>query len=125
MRLLNLPASVQRKVAAGVISAGHARALLSLTDQSEIENLANKIVAEGLTVRSVEEIVASGGAKVASGSIKRGKIIAPKIKQISDQLSDQLDTRVNIELGKKKGKIVIEFAAMEDLERIHQIIKGK
>ena len=125
MRLLNLPASVQRKVAAGVISAGHARALLSLTDQGEIENLANKIVAEGLTVRSVEEIVASGGAKVASGSIKRGKIIAPKIKQISDQLSDQLDTRVNIELGKKKGKIVIEFAAMEDLERIHQIIKGK
>ena len=125
MRLLNLPASVQRKVAAGVISAGHDRALLSLTDQSEIENLANKIVAEGLTVRSVEEIVASGGAKVASGSIKRGKIIAPKIKQISDQLSDQLDTRVNIELGKKKGKIVIEFAAMEDLERIHQIIKGK
>jgi ParB family chromosome partitioning protein len=125
MRLLNLPASVQRKVAAGVISAGHARALLSLTDQSEIENLANKIVAEGLTVRSVEEIVASGGAKVANGSIKRGKIIAPKIKQISDQLSDQLDTRVNIELGKKKGKIVIEFAAMEDLERIHQIIKGK
>ena len=125
MRLLNLPASVQRKVAAGVISAGHARALLSLTDQSEIENLANKIVAEGLTVRSVEEIVASGGAKVASGSIKRRKIIAPKIKQISDQLSDQLDTRVNIELGKKKGKIVIEFAAMEDLERIHQIIKGK
>jgi ParB family chromosome partitioning protein len=69
--------------------------------------------------------VASGGAKVASGSIKRGKIIPPKIKQISDQLSDQLDTRVNIELGKKKGKIVIEFAAMEDLERIHQIIKGK
>ena len=125
MRLLNLPASVQRKVAAGVISAGHARALLSLTDQSEIENLANKIVAEGLTVRSVEEIVASGGAKVASGSIKRGKIIAPKIKQISDQLSDQLDTRVNIELGKKKRKIVIEFAAMEVLERIHQIIKGK
>ncbi|KAF2379956.1 chromosome partitioning protein ParB, partial [Acinetobacter baylyi] len=74
---LNLPTSVQRRVAAGIISAGHARALLSLTDQKEIENLANKIVAEGLTVRAVEEIVASGSAKVKGGSVKRGKIIAP------------------------------------------------
>jgi ParB family transcriptional regulator, chromosome partitioning protein len=122
MRLLNLPPSVQRKVAAGVISAGHARALLSLTDEKEIENLANRIVAEGLTVRAVEEIVATGAAKVKSGSVRSGKIIAPKLKEISDHLSDHLDTRVNVELGKQKGKIVIEFATIEDLERISKVI---
>ena len=124
MRLLNLPAAVQRRVAAGVISAGHARALLSLTDEKEIENLANRIVAEGLTVRAVEEIVASGGAKVKGGSIRSGKIIAPKLKEIADELSDHLDTRVNVELGKQKGKIVIEFATVEDLERISKVIKN-
>lgn len=123
MRLLNLPPTVQRKVAAGVISAGHARALLSLTDEKEIENLANRIVAEGLTVRAVEEIVATGGAKVKKGTIRSGKITTPKLKQISDELSDHLDTRVNIELGRKKGKIVIEFATIEDLERINKVIK--
>ena len=123
MRLLNLPPSVQRKVAAGVISAGHARALLSLTDEKEIENLANRIVAEGLTVRVVEEIVATGGAKVKSGSLRGGKLLSPKLKEISDQLSDYLDTRVHVELGKKKGKIVIEFATVEDLERINKVIK--
>ncbi len=122
MRLLNLPASVQRRVAAGVLSAGHARALLSLTDEKEIEALANRIVAEGLTVRAVEEIVSTGAAKLKSGSVKRGKIIAPRLKEISDQLSDTLDTRVNVELGKQKGKIVIEFATMEDLERITKLI---
>lgn len=122
MRLLNLPPSVQRKVAAGVISAGHARALLSLTDEKEIENLANRIVAEGLTVRAVEEIVATGAAKVKGGSVRSGKIIAPKLKEISDQLSDHLDTRVNVELGKQKGKIMIEFATIEDLERISKVI---
>jgi ParB family chromosome partitioning protein len=122
MRLLNLPPSVQRKVAAGVISAGHARALLSLTDEKEIENLANRIVAEGLTFRAVEEIVATGAAKVKGGSVRSGKIIAPKLKEISNQLSDHLDTRVNVELGKQKGKIVIEFATIEDLERISKVI---
>jgi len=124
MRLLNLPPTVQRRVAAGVISAGHARALLSLTDEKEIENLANRIVAEGLTVRAVEEIVASGGAKVKTGSIRSGKIIAPKLKEIASELSDHLDTRVSVELGKQKGKIVIEFATIEDLERINQVIKS-
>jgi len=124
MRLLNLPVSVQRRVAAGVISAGHARALLSLTDEKEIENLANRIIAEGLTVRAVEEIVASGGAKVKAGSVRSGKILAPKLKQISDDLADHLDTRVSVELGKKKGKIVIEFATIEDLERISKVIKN-
>ena len=123
IRLLNLPPTVQRKVAAGVISAGHARALLSLTDEKEIENLANRIVAEGLTVRAVEEIVATGGAKVKSGSLRTGKLLSPKLKEISDQLSDYLDTRVHVELGRKKGKIVIEFATVEDLERINKVIK--
>jgi len=122
MRLLNLPASVQRRVAAGVLSAGHARALLSLTNEKEIEALANRIVAEGLTVRAVEEIVSTGAAKLKGGSVKRGKILAPRLKEISDQLSDTLDTRVNVELGKQKGKIVIEFATMEDLERITKLI---
>ena len=118
MRLLNLPISVQRRVAAGILTAGHARALLSLSDEKEIEALANRIVAEGLTVRAVEEIVATGGAKIKGGSIKRGKLLAPRLKEIGDQLSDALDTRVSVELGKKKGKIVIEFATVEDLERI-------
>jgi ParB family chromosome partitioning protein len=122
MRLLNLPASVQRRVAAGVLTAGHARALLSLSDEKEIEALANRIVAEGLTVRAVEEIVATGGAKIKGGSIKRGKLLAPRLKEIGDQLSDALDTRVSVELGKKKGKIVIEFATVEDLERITKLI---
>jgi len=122
MRLLNLPATVQRRVAAGVLSAGHARALLSLTDEKEIEALANRIVAEGLTVRAVEEIVATGAAKLKGGGVKRGKVLAPRLKEISDQLSDTLDTRVSVELGKQKGKIVIEFATMEDLERITKLI---
>jgi ParB family chromosome partitioning protein len=123
MRLLNLPPAVQRRVAAGVISAGHARALLSLTDEREIENLANRIVAEGLTVRAVEEIVASGTTSVKTMGVKRGKLIAPKLAQISADLSDRLDTRVRVELGRKKGKIVIEFATVEDLERINKLIK--
>jgi ParB family chromosome partitioning protein len=122
MRLLNLPTSVQRRVAAGVLTAGHARALLSLSDEKEIEALANRIVAEGLTVRAVEEIVATGGAKIKGGSVKRGKLLAPRLKEIGDQLSDTLDTRVSVELGKKKGKIVIEFATVEDLERITKLI---
>jgi len=96
---------------------------LSLTDEKEIENLANRIVAEGLTVRAVEEIVATGGAKVKSGSLRTGKLLSPKLKEISDQLSDYLETRVHVELGKKKGKIVIEFATVEDLERINKVIK--
>lgn len=124
MRLLNLPPTVQRKVAAGVISAGHARALLSLSDEKEIENLANRIVAEGLTVRAVEEIVATGGEKVAGRKVRSGKLASPKLKEYADQLSDKLDTRVNIELGKKKGKVIIEFATVSDLERIVAVIKN-
>ena len=123
LRLLNLPAGVQRRVASGVLSAGHARALLTLENESDIEALANRIVAEGLSVRAIEEIVTNFQPKTKTGKIRAGKIISPRLSEISGQLSDQLDTRVHIELGKKKGKIVIEFATLEDLERITSVIQ--
>ena len=119
LRLLNLPASVQRKVAAGILSAGHARALLALTDGAEIEKLANRIVAEGLSVRAVEEIVATTSGKEKSAPTKSVKMPSPRLKEIENGLADKLDTRVSVELGLAKGKITIEFA---DLERIHKII---
>ena len=122
LRLLNLPASVQRKVAAGILSAGHARALLALTDGAEIEKLANRIVAEGLSVRAVEEIVAMTSGKEKSAPIKSAKAVSPRLKEIENGLADKLDTRVSVELGLAKGKITIEFADLEDLERIHKII---
>jgi ParB family chromosome partitioning protein len=122
LRLLNLPASVQRKVAAGILSAGHARALLALTDGAEIEKLANRIVAEGLSVRAVEEIVAMTSGKEKSAPAKSAKTVSPRLKEIENALADKLDTRVSVELGLAKGKITIEFADVEDLERIHKII---
>jgi len=122
LRLLNLPASVQRKVAAGILSAGHARALLALTDGAEIEKLANRIVAEGLSVRAVEEIVAMTSGKEKSAQAKSAKPVSPRLKEIENGLADKLDTRVSVELGLAKGKITIEFADLEDLERIHKII---
>lgn len=118
LRLLNLPATVQRRIAAGVLTAGHARALLSLTDEIEIEKLANKIVAEGLSVRAVEELVALGAKSEKPKKAATTKAPSPLLKEISDQLEDSLDTRVSIELGKEKGKITIEFADLEDLQRI-------
>ena len=123
LRLLNLPAGVQRRVASGVLSAGHARALLTLENESDIEALANRVVAEGLSVRAVEEIVTNFQPKTKTGKIRAGKIISPRLSEISGLLSDKLDTRVHIELGKKKGKIVIEFATLEDLERITSVIQ--
>ena len=124
IRLLNLPEAVQRRVAAGVLSAGHARALLGLTDGAEIEKLAARIVAEGLSVRATEEIIAT--AKPGSKSTKK-----PSTKGVSgaglaaaELLSDYLDTRVSVEAGKGKGKIVIEFAGSEDLQRIVDLIEG-
>ena len=122
LRLLNLPASVQRRVAAGVLSAGHARALLTLTDEGEIEKLANRIVAEGLSVRATEEIVATHQGAKKSASPKASKSSAPALKELSDELSDKLDTRVTVELGKQKGKITIEIANLEDAHRINKLI---
>jgi len=123
LRLLNLPAAVQRRLAAGVLSAGHARALLTLVDEGDIERLAARIVAEGLSVRDVEEIVATGQAGSKPTKAKGAKQTAPRAKEIADELGDKLDTRVTVDLGKSKGKIVIEFAGLEDLERINKLIK--
>ena len=122
LRLLNLPASVQRRVAAGILSAGHARAPLSLTDESEIEKLAGRIVSEGLSVRATEEIVATHQGTNKRAKPRAGKLLSPRIKELADSLSDRLDTRVSVELGKQKGKITIEFATLEDLERINKLI---
>lgn len=121
IRLLNLPPSVQRRVAAGTISAGHARALLGLADQYEIEKLTNRIVAEGLSVRATEEIISLGG-KSQSTKTKNKSTTSPEIKELGVRLSDALDTRVNIEMTQKRGKIVIEFGSLEDLHRIIEII---
>jgi ParB family chromosome partitioning protein len=124
IRLLNLPESVQRKVAAGILSAGHARALLGLTDAKEIEKLASRIVGEGLSVRATEEIIAThkpvtkNSAKKASTTGVSGAGLAA-----SELLGDYLDTRVSVEMGKGKGKIVIEFAGSEDLQRIVDLIE--
>jgi ParB family chromosome partitioning protein len=127
IRLLNLPPTVQRKVAAGVISAGHARALLGLTDEAEIEKLANRIVAEGLSVRATEEAVAihwpkKGAAKAGKGgkSSTTGETLAA-----AELLSDYLDTRVSVQGVNGKGKIVIEYAGREDLQRIVDLIEGE
>jgi len=124
LRLLNLPPTVQRKVAAGVISAGHARALLGLSDEKEIEKLATRIVAEGLSVRATEEIVAIAGPAKKSGKKKAKVGISGTALASAELLSDYLDTRVSIEQGKGKGKITIEFSGNEDLQRIVDLIEG-
>ena len=120
LRLLNLPPAVQKRVAAGVISAGHARALLSLDDPRAQERLAQRIVAEGLSVRSVEEIVALGDDKPEKQPRKptTAKPVAPALRHLSDRLSDLFETRVKVEMGRTKGKITVEFATIDDLERI-------
>jgi ParB family chromosome partitioning protein len=128
LRLLNLPPAVQRRVAAGVISAGHARALLGLKDPAAIERLASRIVAEGLSVRTVEEIVSLGqDEKLTKPTAKKsvGKISAPGLKSMGDRLSDRLDTRVTVQVGKSRGKVIIEFATLEDLQRIVEVIDPK
>ncbi|PZG02258.1 ParB/RepB/Spo0J family partition protein [Micromonospora deserti] len=125
IRLLNLPAQVQRRVAAGVLSAGHARALLSLDDQESQEQLALRIVAEGLSVRATEEIVAlalNDGPSKKETAKRRSKPHAPALTDLADRLSDRFDTRVKVDIGRSKGKITIEFATVDDLERIVGII---
>ena len=127
IRLLNLPANVQRRVAAGVISAGHARSLLALSTEEEMENLAKRIVAEGLSVRAVEEIVAVGvGTKSSKGKNPKGKkIVSPALNEIADRLSDKFETRVKIDMARSKGTVTIEFATFDDLQRIINIIDGE
>lgn len=128
IRLLRLPALVQRRVAAGILSAGHARALLALTDPAAMERLAQRIVAEGLSVRSVEEIIQSGAAE--KGEQKPRKPATPnkhheRLDYIADAFSDKLDTNVKINLGARKGKMTIEFASVDDLNRIITVLDPK
>jgi ParB family transcriptional regulator, chromosome partitioning protein len=121
LRLLNLPPAVQKRVAAGVLSAGHARALLSLENPEAQERLASRIVSEGLSVRAVEEIVAVGADDSPPRRPARSGAkppTAPGLRHLADRLSDLFETRVKVELGQRKGKIVVEFATIDDLERI-------
>jgi ParB family transcriptional regulator, chromosome partitioning protein len=123
IRLMNLPVPVQRRVAAGVLSAGHARALLGLANRDQQEDLASRIVAEGLSVRATEELVALAANSGADGRPSNRKkpaprITAPALGELANKLSDTLDTRVLVEIGRRKGKITVEFGSIDDLERI-------
>ncbi len=124
IRLLKLPAPVQRRVAAGVLSAGHARALLQLPDAVEQERLAQRIVAEGLSVRAVEEIVALRQGVRRPARVAVPRMPSPRAVTLSQQLTDVLDTRVNVAIGRNKGKITIEFAGPDDLDRILTVMRG-
>lgn len=124
LRLLKLPPLVQRRVAAGVLSAGHARALLSLPDAASMEKLAQKIVAEGMSVRATEEAVTlhQDPAKPAKNNIPRPGARHERLDYLASSLSDRLDTNVKISLGVRKGKVSIEFASVEDLNRIMDVL---
>ncbi|ORC20220.1 MULTISPECIES: ParB/RepB/Spo0J family partition protein [Rothia] len=127
IRLLKLPALVQRRVAAGTISSGHARALLGLKKAADIETLAQKIVNEGLSVRAVEELVVAGSSAQSAPSKKAPKVQehAERLDYLADALGDKLDTGVTINLGARKGKMTIEFASIDDLNRILDLIDPK
>ena len=123
LRLLRLSPAVQRRVAAGVLSAGHARSLLAVDDPALQDRLAGRVVAEGISVRGLEEIVALGdhGAEESTRVVRR-KPSAPGLAEIAERLSDRLETRVKVDLGRAKGKVTIEFASLDDLRRIIEII---
>lgn len=123
VRLLRLPVRVQTRVAAGVLSAGHARALLGLEDPRAQEELATRIVAEGMSVRATEEMVALGesGTPVRRRPVA-GRVQSPALRELGTALSDAFDTRVKVELGRRRGKIVVEFGSLEDLERLIGLI---
>ncbi len=119
IRLLRLPPTVQRRVAAGVLSAGHARALLSIPDPAGQERLAQRVVAEGLSVRAVEELVALGETGTSTSTRRRERREPSALAtEVAGRLSDRLDTRVRVEMGRSKGRIVVDFATVEDLERL-------
>jgi len=124
IRLLRLPVPVQRRVAAGVLSAGHARALLGLEDTGAQEALATRIVAEGLSVRATEELVATAPAPAGRPRGKRtGRISAPGAEDLAERLSDAYDTKVRVEIGRRKGRIVVEFGSIQDLQRIVDLMQ--
>ncbi len=122
LRLLRLSPAVQRRVAAGVLSAGHARALLAVETAEEQDRLAARVVAEGISVRALEEIVALGQDGQPRRVKKRANLVAPGLTELSDRLADRFETRVKVDLGRSKGKITVEFATMEDLQRIVDIM---
>ena len=125
IRLMNLPTSVQQKLASGVLSASHARALLGLSDANAIEKLAARIVSEGLSVRATEEIISSGAPKGQSAKKpKQTKSSSPELQEIAERIGDALDTRVSIQGSAKKGTIVIEFAGAEDLKRLTKVLEN-
>jgi len=122
LRLLKLSPAVQRRVAAGVLSAGHARSLLSVADPEIQDRLASRVVAEGISVRALEEIVAVGDTGRPETRTQRRRPTAPGLVDLADRLSDRLETRVKVDLGQRKGKITVEFATLEDLRRIVDVI---
>jgi ParB family transcriptional regulator, chromosome partitioning protein len=127
IRLLRLPIAVQRRVAAGVLSAGHARALLSLEGGPEVqEELAARIVAEGLSVRATEEAVTLANREDAGSppAPRRKPIHMPGLQDVAERLSTAFDTRVTVSLGKRKGKIVVEFGSVDDLQRIVDLMNS-
>ncbi|SDF51889.1 ParB/RepB/Spo0J family partition protein [Pseudonocardia oroxyli] len=126
IRLLRLPVAVQRRVAAGVLSAGHARALLGLDDAAAQEELAARIVAEGLSVRATEEavVLARNEAPAAKARKPRGRpAVSEGMSALADRLSDRFDTTVKVEMGARKGRLVVEFGSAEDFERIARMIE--
>ena len=118
IRLLKLPVKVQTRVAAGVISAGHARALLGLVDADAQDALATRIVAEGLSVRATEEAVAMAAAEEPTARRRTRRISAPGVEELGSRLSDMFETKVKIQIGRAKGRIVVEFGSVDDLQRI-------
>ncbi|MCW2740157.1 MAG: parB [Blastococcus sp.] len=118
IRLMKLPVKVQTRVAAGVISAGHARALLGLQDAEAQDALATRIVAEGMSVRATEEAVALAAAEQPAPKRRSRKITAPGVEELGSRLSDRFETKVKIQIGRAKGRIVVEFGSVDDLQRI-------
>jgi ParB family chromosome partitioning protein len=128
IRLLRLPVAVQRRVAAGVLSAGHARALLGLEDTAAQEELAARIVAEGMSVRATEEavVLARNEDGPAKQRKQRGKpAVSEGMTAVASRLADRFDTTVKVEMGARKGRIVVEFGSTEDFERIAGMIEGR
>jgi ParB family chromosome partitioning protein len=122
LRLLKLSPAVQRRVGAGVLSAGHARALLAVDDAGLQDKLAARVTAEGISVRGLEEIVSLGVEPDAPARVVRNKPVAPGLAELADRLSDRFETRVKVDLGKAKGKITVEFASLDDLRRIVDVM---
>ena len=125
VRLLRLPAAVQRRVAAGVLSAGHARALLALADTDAMERLGARIVAEGLSVRSTEELVSLGAGTGPTTPRRRRAVPGGRqeaLDDVANRLSERLDTRVRIVLGQRKGRVTVEFGSVDDLDRIVKVM---